>query len=134
MFGTLRPTGETMRLEDMRLFAAVAEARSFTRAAERLGMPKQTLSRRIALLEAELGLQLLHRTTRRLHLTEVGTSYAARCNELVRVAEEAHRELTDAREEPRGHLRITADPVFGEAFVSELVVEYAKKWPQVEVT
>jgi DNA-binding transcriptional LysR family regulator len=58
-----------MRLEDMRLFAAVAAARSFTAAARSLGMPKQTVSRRISELEASLGVRLLHRTTPHLHLT-----------------------------------------------------------------
>ncbi|MCZ7684453.1 MAG: LysR family transcriptional regulator [Sandaracinaceae bacterium] len=73
-----------MRLEDMRLFAEVARAGSFTAAARALAVPKQTLSRRIAELEHALGVTLLHRTTRRLHLTELGAAYAARCAEIVR--------------------------------------------------
>jgi DNA-binding transcriptional LysR family regulator len=56
----------TIRIEDMRLFARVAEAKSFTAAARLLGIPKQTLSRRVAGLERALGVQLMHRTTRRL--------------------------------------------------------------------
>jgi DNA-binding transcriptional LysR family regulator len=122
-----------MVLEDMRLFAKVAEARSFTSAARLLGVPKQTLSRRVAELEQELGVQLLVRTTRRLHLTDVGAAYAARCAELVRLAEEANHAVTDTLQEPKGVLRVTADPVFGEAFVTGLVVEYARRWPQVQV-
>jgi DNA-binding transcriptional LysR family regulator len=122
-----------MRLEDMRLFAKVAEARSFTAAARLLGMPKQTLSRRIAELEAALDVQLLHRTTRRLHLTDVGAAYAARCAEIVRMAEEANQVVTDTKQVPRGVLRVTADPVFGEAFVTGLVVEYARRWPDVQL-
>lgn len=122
-----------MKLEDMRLFARVAEARSFTAAARLLGVPKQTLSRRIAALEQALDVQLLHRTTRRLHLTEVGAAYAERCAEIVRLAEDANRAVTEAQEEPRGVLRVTADPVFGEAFLAGLVVEYASRWPEVHV-
>lgn len=122
-----------MMLEDMRLFAKVAEARSFTAAARLLGVPKQTLSRRVAELEQELGVQLLLRTTRRLHLTEIGAAYAARCGELVRLAEEANHAVTDTHQVPKGVLRVTADPVFGEAFVTELVVEYARRWPEVQV-
>ncbi|MEW5848067.1 MAG: LysR family transcriptional regulator [Myxococcota bacterium] len=117
----------------MRLFARVAEARSFTGAARQLGIPKQTLSRRIAELEEALDVQLIHRTTRKLHLTDVGAAYAERCAELVRLAEEANRAVTDTRQAPRGVLRVTADPVFGEAFVTGLVVEYAQRWPQVQV-
>ncbi|HZA12956.1 MAG TPA: LysR substrate-binding domain-containing protein [Myxococcaceae bacterium] len=122
-----------MRLEDMRLFAKVAEARSFTAAGRFLGMPKQTLSRRISELEAALDVQLLHRTTRWLHLTDVGAAYAERCAEIVRMAEEANQVVTDTKQVPRGVLRVTADPVFGEAFVTGLVVEYARRWPQVQL-
>src|SRR3954447_21069916 len=110
-----------MKLEDMRLFARVAELRSFTAAARALGVPKQTLSRRVAELERALSVRLLHRTTRRLHLTELGAAYAERCAEVVRLAEEANRSMTDAGATPKGTLRVTADPVFGEAFLSELV-------------
>ena len=117
----------------MRLFAQVAAAGSFTAAARTLGVPKQTLSRRIAELERALDVQLLHRTTRRLRPTEVGAAYAARCAELVRHADDANRALTDAVEEPRGVLRVTADPLFGEVFVGALVVEYATRFPAVDV-
>src|SRR5262245_21122902 len=124
---------ETVRLEDMRVFACVAEARSFTAAARRLGMPKQTVSRRIAQLEHELGTQLMHRTTRRLHLSDVGAAYAARCAEVVRAAEEANRAVADARTTPSGTLRVTADEILGEVFLGDLLIEYAKRWPGVRL-
>jgi DNA-binding transcriptional LysR family regulator len=120
-------------LDDLRLFAAVVQAGSFSGAARRLGVPKQTLSRRIAELEDRLRVQLLHRTTRSLKPTEIGAAYAARAGEIVRLAEEAERAVTDSRPEPSGLLRVTADPVFGEAFVSGLVVEYARRFAGVEV-
>jgi DNA-binding transcriptional LysR family regulator len=122
-----------MRLEDMRLYAKVAEARSFTAAARALGLPKQTLSRRVAALEEALGVRLLHRTTRRLHLTEVGAAYANRCAEVVRLADEANRSVTDAGESPKGTLRVTADPVFGDAFLGDVIVQFARRWPEVQV-
>lgn len=124
---------ETIRLDDMRLFARVAEARSFTAAAAQLGIPKQTLSRRVADLERALGVRLMHRTTRRLQLTDVGAAYAARCAEITRMAEEAQRAVVDTHETPRGTLRVTADPLFGEAFLAELVVDYATRFPEVRV-
>ena len=124
---------ETIRIEDMRLFARVAEAGSFTGAARALGVPKQTLSRRVAELERRLGVRLLHRTTRRLKLSDVGAAYAARCAEVVRLAEEANRAVTDAHDVPMGTLRITADPVFGDAFVGDLVLAYARRWPDVRM-
>jgi DNA-binding transcriptional LysR family regulator len=124
---------ETIRMEDMRLFARVAEVKSFTVAARLLAVPKQTLSRRIAELERALGVRLLHRTTRRLQLSHAGAAYAERCSEIVRLAEEANRAVSDASETPSGTLRVTADPVFGEAFLTKVVIEYARKWPEVRV-
>lgn len=131
--GRDRHTSETVRLEDMRLVAAVADARSMTGAARRLGIPKQTVSRRIAQLEEALGVPLMHRTTRTLHLTEAGAAYAEKCREIVRIAEEASRAVTEVDDEPRGTLRVTADPVFADAFVGQLVIEYAQRWPRVAV-
>jgi DNA-binding transcriptional LysR family regulator len=124
---------ETIRIDDMRLFAKVAEAKGFTAAARALGMPKQTVSRRIAELERSLGVRLLHRTTRRMQLTRAGAAYAERCAEIVRIAEDANRAAVDDRDVPRGTLRITADPVFGEAYLTDLVVAYAKAWPEVRM-
>jgi DNA-binding transcriptional LysR family regulator len=71
-------------MDDLRLFAKVAELASFTAAARVLGVPKQTLSRRVSELEQALGVALLHRTTRRLVLTDAGRAYAERCAEIVR--------------------------------------------------
>lgn len=123
----------TIKIDDMRVFAAVAEARTITAAAQRLRIPKQTVSRRIAELERALGVPLMHRTTRRLHFTDVGAAYAARCAEMVRLADEANRAVTESDDVPRGTLRVTADPVLGDAFVGPLVIEYARRWPEVAV-
>ncbi len=123
----------TMALEDMKLFAHVVEAGSFTKAARALGVPKQTLSRRVAGLEEELDVQLLHRTTRSLKPTEAGAAYALRCAEIVRLADDADRTVREAREEPSGVLRLTADPVFGEAFLPALVTELARAWPSLQL-
>jgi len=123
----------TIRLEDMRLFAKVAEVKSFTGAARLLGVPKQTVSRRIAELERALGVDLMHRTTRRLRLSDVGAAYAERCADIVRIAEEANRAVSDVNDVPRGPLRVTADPVFGDAFVTDLVTDFARRWPETQV-
>jgi DNA-binding transcriptional LysR family regulator len=117
----------------MRLFAKVAEAKSFTAAARALGIPKQTLSRRVAELERALGVQLMQRTTRRLIVSDAGAAYAERCAEMLRLADEANRLVVDANDVPRGVLRVTADPVFGEAFLGGVLVEYARAWPDVRV-
>jgi DNA-binding transcriptional LysR family regulator len=122
-----------MRLDDMRLFAKLAELGSFSRAARSLDIPKQTLSRRIAALEQELGVELVQRTTRKVRLTPLGQAYAERCRELASVAREANELVLGAGEQPRGRLRITADPTFGEAFLPELIAEWLERHPEVEV-
>jgi DNA-binding transcriptional LysR family regulator len=122
-----------MDLDNLRLFAKVAELRSFTAASRALGVPKQTLSRRIAELEVALDVQLIHRTTRSLHLTEVGAAYAQHCREIVRLSEKAHRAVTDAKTEASGLLRVTADPLFGEHFLKDVLVDYAVRCPNVDV-
>jgi DNA-binding transcriptional LysR family regulator len=121
----------TMKLDDMKLFAALAEAGSFTVAARRLSIPKQTLSRRIAELERVLATQLVLRTTRRMKLTSAGAQYAARCAEVSRLAEDANRALTTARDALHGPIRITADPLFGETFLAPVLLAFAKRWPGV---
>jgi DNA-binding transcriptional LysR family regulator len=97
-------------------------------------MPKQTVSRRLAELEAALGVQLAQRTTRRLRLTDVGRAYAVRCREVARLADEANRAAAAvAGDEPRGTLRITADPTFGEAFLPGLSAEFLARYGEVRL-
>lgn len=122
-----------VRLDDMRLFATVAKAKSFTSAARELDMPKQTLSRRIGELEAAIGVQLLLRTTRRMQLTLAGERYATKCVELVRIADDANRAAGDESVDARGTLRITADPLFGEAFLPAILNQLATRWPSVKL-
>lgn len=121
------------RLDDMRVFAKLAEMGSLSAAARALGMPKQTLSRRLAALEQALGVTLATRSTRRLRLTDAGTAYAGRCAEIVRLADEANLAVTDRSQAPTGTLRLTADPTFGEAFLPALVAEFVESFPAVSV-
>ena len=102
-------------VENRRIFAQVATSGSVTAAARALGIPKQTVSRRLSALEEELGVSLLQRNTRRVRLTELGASYALRCQEIARLAEEADRAVKESTSSPQGVLRVTADPVFEEA-------------------
>lgn len=124
---------ETIDLESMRYFAMVASANGITAAAKRWHIPKQTISRRVAELERQLGVQLLHRTTRRVRLSDAGVAYAERCAEIVRLADDANAAIADSLETPNGVLRITAHPVFGDAFLEELVIAYARDWPAVKI-
>ena len=95
-------------LNDMALFVEVVKARSFRRAAEVIGMPNSTLSRRISGLEKAIGLRLLHRTTRRIELTEAGRLYFERCKRIVDEARLAHEQLGEMLAQPSGVLRLAA--------------------------
>ena len=122
-----------VRLDDMRVFAALAEAGSFTAAAAQLGVPKQTISRRLAELEAALGVELARRTTRSVALTDVGRAYAARCADVARLADEANRAASSRTDLVSGTLRITADSSFGEALLPDLVAAYVREHDGVNV-
>lgn len=79
-----------MQLDDMALFVEVVKAKGFRRAADILAIPSSTISRRISALEKMIGLRLLHRTTRKVELTEAGQIYFDRCKRIVEDARLAH--------------------------------------------
>jgi DNA-binding transcriptional LysR family regulator len=122
-----------VRLDDMRLAAALADAGSFTAVGERLEMPKQTVSRRVAALEAELGLRLVDRTTRAFRLTDAGRRYAERCAEILRLADEAADEARGQGAEVTGTVRVTADPLLGELFLPPIVTAFLAAYPKAGV-
>src|SRR5688572_15320774 len=95
-------------LNDVQVFARVIEAGSFTAAARLLGMPKTTVSRRIAALERAVGVRLLQRTTRSLSLTDAGRLYYEQSSRALRLIDQANLQLAEARAEPSGTIRISA--------------------------
>jgi DNA-binding transcriptional LysR family regulator len=118
-------------LRDIGLFVEVVNAKSFTRAAKHLEMPASTVSRRIAGLEKQIGAQLLHRTTRRVDVTDAGAAYYARCAKLVEEAQLAHEQLSELITKPRGTLRLSCTPDFAATFLAEILVEFAEQYPEV---
>uniref|UniRef100_UPI00333E5AAF LysR substrate-binding domain-containing protein n=1 Tax=Castellaniella defragrans TaxID=75697 RepID=UPI00333E5AAF len=120
-------------LNDMRYFAEVVERGGFAAAARALGLPKSRLSRRIARLEAELGMQLLHRTTRKLSLTAAGEQYLRHCLALRDQAEQAWAELARARSEPRGILRVVCPVTLAQTVIGPLLPEYLARYPEVRL-
>jgi len=97
-------------LNDVYVFLEVARQRGFTAAADVLGLPTSAVSRRVQRLENSLGFRLLHRTTRRLGLTEAGRIYYERVGALSRMLEEAETAVVRSRSAPAGRLRIAAPP------------------------
>ena len=120
-----------IQLNDMALFVEVVKAKSFRRAAEALGMPNSTLSRRISALEADVGLRLLNRTTRKIDVTEAGQVYFDRCRRLVEEARLAHEQLADFRTEPTGVLRVSLPVDFASAYLSALIAEFSQLHPGI---
>jgi DNA-binding transcriptional LysR family regulator len=121
------------RLLAMRAFTRVVEDGSFSRAAERLGLSTTSVSRLLGELEAHLGTRLLHRTTRRLSLTDVGRSYLERCIAILDEVEAAEALAGSATEQPRGTLRVNAPVSFGARHLSTLIPRYCAQHPQVTV-
>lgn len=118
-------------LNDMALFVEVAKAMSFRRAADGLGMPNSTLSRRISALEKAIGLRLLHRTTRRLELTEAGLIYFERCKRIVEEARLAHEQLGVMLANPSGVLRVSLPVDFATSYLTPLIAEFAALYPGI---
>lgn len=118
-------------LNDMALFVEVVKARGFRVAADALGMPSSTLSRRISALEKSIGLRLLHRTTRRIELTEAGLMYFERCKRIVDEARLAHEQLGDMLAQPSGTLRASLPVDFAVTYVAPLIAEFARRYPGI---
>ena len=118
-------------LNDMALFVDVAHARSFRRAAEATGVPNSTLSRRISALEKAIGLRLLHRTTRKVELTEAGQLYYERCRRIVEEARLAHEQLGEMLAQPSGVLRASLPVDFATIYLAPLVAEFARRYPGI---
>lgn len=120
-------------LNDVLAFTRVADSGSFTRAAERLGWPKSSVSFRIARLEQALGARLLERSTRRLRLTDVGARYHEHARRVLEELEQASATVARFRAEPQGWLRISASVVLGQALLPPLVAEFAVVHPAVQL-
>jgi DNA-binding transcriptional LysR family regulator len=120
-------------LNDILVFARVAELGSFTAAAQRLGLPKSTVSARVQRLEERLGTRLLERSTRKLRLTDVGQRYLEHARRVMLELEQASAAIESARTEPGGLLRVSAPVVLGQAFLPSIVSEYVAQYPQVQL-
>jgi DNA-binding transcriptional LysR family regulator len=121
-----------MDLNRIAVFARVVDAGSFTAAAAALGVRKSSVSRAVAALEAELGVRLLHRTTRKLALTDAGRAYHERTRDALAELEEAREAAASLGAEPRGLVRITAPPGLGPG-LAPVVAAFARAHPAVRV-
>jgi DNA-binding transcriptional LysR family regulator len=119
------------KLEGMRIFVAVADARGFAPAARQLGMSPPAVTRAIVALETQVGVQLLRRSTRTVALTEAGARFHADCKRILVDIEEAEASASGAHALPQGLLSITAPTMFGRMHVAPLLLGFLAQHPQV---
>ncbi|WP_426336036.1 LysR substrate-binding domain-containing protein [Pseudoduganella sp. R-31] len=118
-------------LNDMALFVEVVKAKGFRGAGDVLGIPNSTISRRIAALEKAIGLRLLHRTTRKIELTEAGQVYFERCKRIIDEARLAHEQLGGMLAQPAGVLRASLPVDFAQTYLAPLIAEFAQRYPGI---
>lgn len=121
------------RLDCMEAFVRVAECRSFSDAARRLGLSRSVVSRQVSAIECDLGARLLHRTTRSLALTEVGQAYFERCQRILAEIEDANSSVNTLQAAPRGKLRVNAPMTFGILHLAPLVPRFLARFPDIDV-
>lgn len=126
-------TAELDEIVSMTVFARVVSARSFTAAAGLLGLSKSVVSARVSALEERLGVRLLHRTTRRLSLTDEGARLYEKCAQLIAAADEAYGLLASAKAEPEGLVRVTAPVGFGLLQMPAVLKGLSARYPRLIV-
>lgn len=113
-------------------FIAVAEAESFTLAAQRLTISTAHVSRQVSALENRLGTKLFYRTTRKVSLTEEGAIYYRHCRQLQTSLEEAERAISNLKDSPQGLVKLTAPVAYGEKYIMPLLNDFMVQYPSVE--
>lgn len=120
-------------LNDLYYFVQVVDSGGFAAAGRALGVPKSKLSRRIALLEQRLGVQLVLRSTRHFSVTETGQTYYAHCKAMLVEAQAADEAIALTRSEPRGIVRLTCPIALLDASVDRMIAEFMQLHPRVEL-
>jgi len=114
-------------------FTTVVEHGSFTAAADALGISKPVVSKQVSLLERHLGVQLLQRTTRRLHLTHAGEIFSSYSQRIMSDVREAEQSVLPLQSEPQGRLRVLAPESLAISLLPEVLLHFQQKYPKVEL-
>lgn len=121
------------RLTALGVFVAAVDAGSFAAAARRFGLSAAMAGKYVSAIETELNARLLHRTTRRLSLTDIGQDYYTRCKQILEAYEEANREASDSHGTARGVLRVAAPVTFGAMHLGDVIARYLAEHPHVNI-
>lgn len=121
------------KFADIEAYTAVVEAGTFSAAGERLGVAKSVVSRRISQLERRLGSRLLHRTTRRLTLTDAGRNFYQRAVQILADLDDAEQSVAEETQELRGSLRLATPLSFGLMHMSDAIADFLKEHPAIEL-
>ena len=122
------------KLKAMSTFVAIAEEGSLTAAAKAIGSSLPVVVRRLAALEAHLGVRLLNRTTRRISPTEEGRRYLAQCRQVLAAVAESEQALAHEAGEPSGHLTITAPVLYGQMYIAPAVTAFVQRYREMRVS
>ena len=121
------------RFSEIRAFVCVAELGSFAAAAERLELSRAMVTKLVSSLEGRLGVRLMHRTTRRLSLTEAGETYLGQAGGLLAELDDLDARLSHGASSPVGRLRVSAPVSFGMRYLGRVVAGFHQQYPQIEV-
>ena len=121
------------RLTAVRVFVEVADRGSLTQTADHLEMSAAMVSRYLVAVEDWFGARLLHRTTRKVSLTDAGLAALPACRQLLDIAEEARHVAAESRREPAGVLRVTTSGSFADAQLTAALVAFQRQYTQVEI-
>ncbi len=121
------------KLRAMKVFLAIADHGTLTAAARAEHSSLPAVVRLLGALEADLGVRLFHRTTRRVSLTEEGRRYRESCRGVLALLADAENELDSDRDEPRGNIVLTAPVIFGQRHVAPGILSFLKRFPKVQV-
>lgn len=122
------------KIEEITAFVNVVEYGGFTNAAEKLGIAKSSLSRRMSELEQRLGVQLLNRTTRKISLTRSGQQFFERSRQILTELEEAEQLVSEGQVELKGRIKMAVPLSFAMQHMAPLIVEFKRQYPDIELS
>jgi DNA-binding transcriptional LysR family regulator len=121
------------KFDSLRAFTQVVDSGGFAAAAREMGVSRSVVNKLVIALENELGVQLLHRSTRVVTPTETGLAFYERCVEILASLEAAERSITQLHEEPKGRLRVNAPMSFGTMYLAPALADFLVQYPELQV-